>query len=69
MDNQTNNEFAIVKEQFLQVRDAGQVNMLDMTGVMRQANDNNLYDLVVFLADIKHGADSSKKYMEFLYNI
>lgn len=69
MGNETNNELEIVKEQFLQVRDAGQVNMLDMTGVMRQANDNNFYNLVVFLADIKHGQNSSRNYMEFLQSI
>lgn len=69
MDNQTNNKLAIIKEQFMQVRDAGSVNMIDLNGVMREANDSNFYDLVVFLADIKHAQNSSIKYMEFLHSI
>lgn len=59
----------IVYEQFKQVRDSGKVNMLNLNGVMQEANKANFYDLVSHLADISligSQTERSAKYMEFL---
>lgn len=40
-----------IKRQILEVRDTGEVNMFDINGVMRIANDLGLYELVVYLCD------------------
>lgn len=40
-----------IQDQILQVRDTGEVNMFDVNGVQRVANDNGLYELVSYLID------------------
>ena len=40
-----------IQEQILQVRDTGEVNMFDLRGVQRVANDNDLFELVDYLEE------------------
>lgn len=40
-----------IQEQILRVRDTGEVNMFDLRGVQRVANDNDLFELVDYLEE------------------
>ncbi len=40
-----------IKDQILEVRNTGEVNMFDINGVMRIANDLGLYELVIYLTE------------------
>lgn len=40
-----------IQDQIIQVRDTGEVNMFDVNGVQRVANDYGLYELVNYLID------------------
>jgi len=51
-----------VMKQILEVRDDGRTNMLDTNGVMRIANDLNLFELVVYLSE----RDNRKEYWNFI---
>jgi len=69
LKEQLKDDLTLVYEQFMKVRDASSVNMLDLNGVMREAYDSDFYDLVTHLANIQHGQEASKKYMEFLQGV
>lgn len=49
-----------IREQIMQVRDAGQCNMLDTTAVQRYAFDHDLYELVCYIEDDR------QKYARFI---
>ena len=51
-----------IRNQILQVRDDGRVNMFDVNGVTWVANDLNLFDLVVYLDD----RDNRREYSRFI---
>ena len=46
----------------MQVRSAGQCNMLDVTAVARYAYDHEMYELVTFLDEQK------KEYVDFIFH-
>ena len=50
-----------VYEQIMAVRSAGACNMLDTTAVQRYANDNDLYELVIFIEEYK------SDYVDFIF--
>lgn len=52
----------VIKEQILQVRDDGRVNMFDVNGVMYVANDLGCYDLVCYLMD----KENVREYSNFI---
>ena len=49
-----------IKEQILTVRDDGGSNMFDINGVMRIANDLNLFELVCYLAERENHREYSR---------
>ena len=51
-----------IREQILAVRDDGGSNMFDINGVMRIANDLELFELVNYLAD----RDNRREYSHFI---
>ena len=51
-----------IREQILAVRDDGGSNMFDINGVMRIANDLDLFELVNYLAD----RDNHREYSHFI---
>ncbi len=51
-----------IKEQILAVRETGGTNMFDVNGVMRIANDLELYELVNYLTD----HDNRREYAHFI---
>ncbi|MEA4969922.1 MAG: DUF5049 domain-containing protein [Candidatus Pelethousia sp.] len=46
--------------QILAIRDSGKVNMFDVRGVQAEANQNEFYELVIFLEEHR------KEYAEFI---
>ena len=59
-------ELSIVYDQFELVRSEGNVNMISISDVMREAYVSNHYNLVTYLSDIQSMHNTSAKYMEFL---
>lgn len=53
-----------IVEQIIAIRDAGLTNMFDINNVMVIANDNEMFELVSYLAD----KDNRKEYCEFILN-
>jgi len=49
-----------VKRQILAIRDSGLTNMMDANMVQRLANDNNFYELVIFIEEHR------KEYVHFI---
>lgn len=50
----------MIKKQILAVRDTGLTNMLDLNAVQKIANDENYYELVIFIEEHK------KEYLNFI---
>ena len=51
-----------VFNQIMEVRSAGECNMMDTTAVQRYANDHNMYELVIYLEEHK------REYCEFIFS-
>jgi len=50
-----NYDYDQLREEILAIRDSGVCNMLDVPAVQRAANDNEFYDLVIFIEENKRG--------------
>ena len=50
-----NYDYDQLREEILAIRDSGICNMLDVLAVQRAANDNEFYDLVIFIEENKRG--------------
>jgi hypothetical protein len=57
MDNKELTIDLKVLSQLSQVRDIGNYNMLDINGVQVEANDNEFYELVLFIEDCRLNPD------------
>ena len=52
----------IILDQIAKIRDSGKTNMLDINGVINEANQHSFYELIVFIED------HQKEYLELLLN-